>query len=161
MPLDGQWNVPTVRVPQVASHIGQVVVYPSSSLRVDVGALSGIRPERLTKPDGDVTDAQVAIASANPQPTADETPMAFAFWDEGFELPLRVIPRRRTLHASVATLVEIDRKGAVLRSSVSVESRHASVFSVQVQLRRDWEVTSADVPATLTPLRRRRRPTTS
>ncbi len=131
VPLAMQWNVPTVKVLQAASHVGQVLVYSSPSLRVEVGTLAGIRPERLSLP------------------TTNDTPLAFAFWDENFELPLRVIPRRRALQASVATLVEVSRAGLVLRSSVTVEPRHAPVFGVQMQLPRDWEVTSvlsADQP---------------
>jgi len=127
VPLAEPWNVPTVKVLDVASHVGQVLVHSSPSLRVEVGALSGIRPEPLSLPAGDATD---------------DAPLAFAFWDEDFRLPLRVIPRRRTLQASVATLVEVDRAGLVLRSSVTVEPRHAPVFGVQVQLPRDWEVAS-------------------
>jgi len=124
VPSGEQWNVPTVKVLGVASHVGQVLVYSSPSLRVDVGVLAGIRPERLSPP------------------ATNDTPMAFAFWEENFQLPLRVIPRRRTLQASVATLVEVDRTGLELRSSVTVEPRYAPVFDVEMQLSGDWQVTS-------------------
>jgi prepilin-type N-terminal cleavage/methylation domain-containing protein len=75
--------------------------------------------------------------------------LAFAFWEEDFKLPLRVIPRRGTVQASVATVVEVTRAGLLLRGSVTVEPRYAPVFGVQLQLPRDWEVTSvlsADKP---------------
>jgi hypothetical protein len=132
VPLDTQWDVPTVRVLQVASHVGQVLLYPSRSLRIDVGTLAGIRPERLSLPSRDAV-----------------TPLAFAFWDETFKLPLRVTPRRRKLQVSVATLVEVNRAGLLLRSSLAVQPRHAPLFGVQMQLPRDWEVISvlsADKP---------------
>ncbi|GAG22932.1 unnamed protein product, partial [marine sediment metagenome] len=130
VPLDSQWNVPTVKVLEAASHVGQVSVYSVPSLRVEVGRLAGIRPERLS-----LTPARTPAAKAN-------TPLAFAFWDENFKLPLRVIPRRRTVQASVATLVEASRAGLMLRSSATVEPRYAPIFDVQMQLPRDWEVTS-------------------
>ncbi len=44
-------------------------------------------------------------------------PLSFAFWDEDFKLPLRVTPRRLAVQASIATLLEIERTGATLRSS--------------------------------------------
>jgi prepilin-type processing-associated H-X9-DG protein len=124
-----QGEIPTVRVPDAAAHVGRVSVYGSPSLRIKVGELSGIRPERL--PSGP--------AETSP---ATGTPLTFAFWDENFKLPLRVTERRRAVQASMATLVEVNRVGAVLRGSVTVEPRYAPLFDVQVQLPRDWEVAS-------------------
>ncbi|NQT15786.1 MAG: hypothetical protein HQ582_23715, partial [Planctomycetes bacterium] len=149
-PMATQWNVPTVKVLQAASHVGQVLVHSSPSLRLEVGALVGIRPERLTQPAGDPVDSDPGSTSMPGDETnTNDTPLAFAFWDEGFELPLRVMPRRGTLQASVATLVEVNRAGLALRSSVTVEPRYAPIFDVQMQLPPDWQVTSvmsADQP---------------
>ena len=125
-PPAAEWNLPTLRVPQAAAHQGEVLVQSSPSLRVEVGTPTGIRPERWTGPTAD--------PARNPQP--------FVFWDERFRLPLRVVPRERTLSASMATLVDVDRKAVVLQSSMTIESRHAPVFSVQLQLPADWEVDS-------------------
>ena len=66
--------------------------------------------------------------------------LAFAFWDEDFKLPLRVTPQRRTVQASVATLVEVNRAGAILRGSVTVEPRYAPLFDLELQLPRGWEI---------------------
>ena len=129
VPLDTQWNMPTVKVLEAASHVGQVSVYSTPSLRVDVGTLVGIRPERFSHHPALV-------------PAASNSPLGFTFWDESFKLPLQVIPRRRTLQASVATLVEVNRTGLVLRNSATIEPRYAPIFDVQMQLPRDWEVTS-------------------
>jgi len=172
VPLAMDWSVPTVKVLQAASHVGKVVVYPSPSLRVEVGTPVGIRPERLSASDAVDTDISSETTpgdemsederAAHDTPAGDDhpdgpldhiipadvpavtkdTPLAFAFWDEEFELSLRVMPRYQTLQASVATLVEVDQAGLVLRSSVSVEPRYAPIFDVQMQLPRDWEVTS-------------------
>ena len=150
VPIATQWNVPTVKVLQAASHVGQVLVHSSPSLRVEVGTLAGIRPERLSPPAGDPVDSDPGSTSMpGDEANTNDTPLAFAFWDEGFELPLRVIPRRRTLQASVATLVEVNRAGVALRSSVTVQPRYAPIFDVQMQLPPDWQVTSvmsADQP---------------
>ncbi|MFW6106611.1 MAG: DUF1559 domain-containing protein [bacterium] len=43
---------------------------------------------------------------------------------------------------AVANLVEINRVGVVLRSSVNVEARNAPVFGIQLQLPGTWEITS-------------------
>jgi len=137
VPADAEWNIPTVKVLEAASHVGQVSIVASPSLRVEVGALAGIGPERVSAavgpPDGAAPDA--------PAPK-DRAPLAFRFWDEDFRLPLRVLPRQRAVQASVATLVEASRSGLALRSSVTVQPRHAPVFDVRVALPRDWEVTS-------------------
>ena len=130
IPSATEWCVPTVKVPEAASHVGQVSVYCSPSLRVEVGTLAGIRPERL-----------VAI-SAQASPAMTGTPLAFTFWDENYRLPLRVTDRRRIMQASIATLVEVSRTGVALRSSMTLQPRHAPVFNVEMLLPREWEVTS-------------------
>ena len=173
VPLAQEWNVPTVKVLRAASHVGQVLVYSSPSLRVEVGKLAGIRPQRFSLPrngaegenmgsrpiSNEEMNTAAQGASASPTgadrdaaltrmtsvdflPVTNQTPAAFAFWDENFQLPLRVIPRRRRLQASVATLVEANRTGLVLRSSVTIEPRYAPVFDVQMRLSGDWQVTS-------------------
>ncbi|MBN2292274.1 MAG: hypothetical protein JXM70_07610, partial [Pirellulales bacterium] len=129
-PLTNEWCVPTTQVIEAASHVGQVSLYPTSSLRVDLGTLTGIRPERLPQ------------APAKDSSSNGKKPLAFAFWDANFKLPLRVIPRKRTVQASVATLIEVNRAGLVLRSSATVKPRYAPIFDIQIQLPRDWEVTS-------------------
>jgi len=126
-PLDKQWDAPTVKVLEAASHVGRVLVYSSPSLRVEVGTLAGIRPERLSPAPG-----EIAVAAGG-------APLSFAFWDENFELPLRVIPRRGTMQASVATLVEISHAGLALRCSMTVEPRYTPVFGIQIDLPRDWK----------------------
>ncbi len=130
VPAAGEFNLPTVKVLEAASHVGRVSVYAAPSLRVDVGTLAGIRVER------------VFPAAEQPPAEAAGKPLSLAFWDETFSLPLRVTSRRRAVQASVATLVEIDRTGLVLRASATLQPRHAPVFDVQMQLPRDWEVTS-------------------
>ncbi len=130
VPSAAQWNIPTVKVLEAASHVGQVSVYCSPSLRVEVGDLAGIRPERLPR------------ASTGPRPATAGTSLAFAFWDENFLLPLHVTPQRQALQASVATLVDVHRAGVALRSSLTIEPRYAPLFDVQLRLPRDWEVTS-------------------
>ena len=136
IPADAEWDFPALKMPQAVSHVGEVLVYSAPSLRVERGGLAGIRPERLP-PAGET--AGTANAGA---PTAVGAPSAFAFWDENFRLPLRVTPRRGALQASVATLVELDHSGAVLRSSMTIQPRHAAVFEVRIELPGDWEVTS-------------------
>jgi len=139
VPLDIEWNVPTVKVLEAASHFGQVSLSSSPSLRVELGTLAGIRP--------DVGWDSVPTGSG--QSPNLRRPLSFAFWDENFQLPVRVTARRGTVQASVATLVEVHRGGLVLRSSVTAEPRQVPLFGVQLQLPRDWEVASvfsADKP---------------
>lgn len=186
-PLAKQWDVPTVKVPEAASHVGQVSLTSSPSLRVEVGTLAGIRPDvgwdavptarvgwdsvPTNKADwesgpsrsgqspnlhsasklrvaefprirGADEGGAVAVNARILGNSATLPGLVFAFWDENFRLPIRVIARRGTVQASVATLVEVNRSGLALRSSVTAEPRQAPMFGVQVQLPRDWEVTS-------------------
>ncbi|MFO7908356.1 MAG: DUF1559 domain-containing protein, partial [Pirellulaceae bacterium] len=168
-----QWDFPTIQVRDVASHVGEVLLYWPPSLRVEPGTLGGIRPKRWPRsapdavgneldskpkpgegkrsdeqamPDADNNrnrdDVRGNIASVHASPNTDEARRAFAFWNEDFRLPLNVMPRRQTLQVSVANLVEVEPRGVELRSSVSVEPRHAPVFSIQFEVPGDWEITS-------------------
>ena len=134
-PQGREWEFPTIKVSQAASHVGEVSLHASPSLRVELGPLAGIRPERSHSENSPAADAGALPARSNPQ-------LAFAFWDESFRLPLRVVPRQRILQASVATLVNVKRGNVGLSGSVTVQPRHAPVFSIQLQLPRTWEVTS-------------------
>ena len=145
--LSEDWRFPTVKVLEAASHVGKVVLRCSPMLRIDVGVLIGIRPERFLPGDSRVHGTGAELEQAGSErgesvPITGDVPMTFAFWDENFRLPLYVTPRQRTLQVSVASLVELHRAGAILRSSVTVEPRHAPVFEIQLQLPRGWEVTS-------------------
>ena len=146
-PLAKEWDVPTVKVLQAASHVGEILVHSSPSLRVETGGLAGIRPARLSRSEDDFVETDLESQSkpddrAGSPRVASNTALTFAFWDEDFRLPLRVVQRHRTLQVSVATLVEVGRASVELRSSVTVQPRYAPVFGIQLQLPRDWEVTS-------------------
>ena len=107
IPSAKQWDLPTLKVLESASHFGQVSVYCAPSLRVEIGTLSGLRPERLSSPAAGSPAATVA------------TPLEFAFWDENFKLPLHVTASG-AVQGSIATLVEVARAGVALRSSVTL-----------------------------------------
>lgn len=130
LPLDAAWHVPTLAVLEAASHAGQLSLTASPSLRVEVGTLAGIRPERRSE------------AAAEGLPAADAVPLTFAFWDEEFQLPLRLTTRRRTVQASWASLLDVQRAGVTLHSSLRVEPRQAPLFEVQMRLPRAWQVAS-------------------
>ena len=125
-PLTQEWDLPTVRVLDAASHIGQVVLAESPSLRLEIGTLTSIRP-------------------ASPEPTNDSArnnARQFVFWDDHYQLPIRATTRQGMSQASIATLVELNRTGASLRSSVKVQPRNAPLFGLPIQLPRDWGITS-------------------
>ena len=125
-PLSQEWNLPTLRVPEAASHVGQVLVQAAPSLRLEIGTLTSIRPEQVELK---------MMAGATP-------PKQFVFWDDNFQLPIRVSTRQGVSQASVATLVDVNRTGVMLRSSVTVQPRYAPLFGLTVQLPRDWGITS-------------------
>ena len=145
-PLDVEWEFPTALLLQATSHTGQVLVHSAPSLRVEAGSLAGIRPECSRSEDDSAQSGPGSHPRANngagSQPATSNAPLVFAFWNESFRLPLRVAPRQRTLQVSVATLVNVGPVGVELRSSVTVQPRYAPVFGIQLQLSRDWEVTS-------------------
>ncbi len=135
VPLAREWDVPTVKVLEAASHVGQVSLSSSPSLRVEVGTLAGIRvdvgrdsvPTTSGLQNGSGQSPNLRASSG--QSPDLHPPLAFAFWDENFKLPVRVTARRGTVQASVATLVEVNRAGLVLRSSVT--ARTAACSGVQ------------------------------
>ena len=125
-PLDKEWDLPTLRVPDAASHVGHVLLEAAPSLRLETGTLKAIRPEQIEPNSGDVLN----------------TAQQFAFWDDQFQLPIRATARQGMSQVSVASLVEVNRTGVILRSSVTVQPRNASLFGLAIQLPRDWDVTS-------------------
>ncbi|NLS94913.1 MAG: DUF1559 domain-containing protein [Planctomycetaceae bacterium] len=142
-PADIEWNLPSVRVLESASHVGRTVIHPSPSLRVETGSLAGIRPERIPEAEVAAMEAETESGRHAEAGTASiNSALEFAFWGEGFRLPLRVFPRKRMLQVSVATLVEIGQSNVALRSSMTLQPRHAPVFAIRLQLPRDWNVTS-------------------
>ena len=128
-----RWTFPTVEVVEAAAHVGDVLLYPSPSLRVEIGELAGILAEQSSE-----------VSPEAPSETA-RPPMAFAFWDPAFRLPLTVTAQQRVVQASIATLVEVHRTGLTLRGSVTAQSRHAPIFDVDLQLPQQWTVNSVRV----------------
>lgn len=104
--------------------------------RLDEPEKTGANPSKLAEPVApravihDISDAGF------------NKPTVFAFWDEDFQLTLRVSPRRRTLQASIASLIEVGESEVRFRSSMTVAPRHAPLFDVQLQFPSEWEVTS-------------------
>lgn len=141
-PSDLEWNLPSVRVVESASHVGRVVVHSSPSLRIETGSLVGVRPEAVPQAEVVHQETETESGYGGGSDAPGNTPLAFAFWDENFRLPLRVVPRERMVQASVATLVEIGQASVVLRSSITVQPRYAPLFAIQLQLPRGWDVTS-------------------
>jgi hypothetical protein len=127
--LEQPWDVPKIEVTGVTAHVGRVTLVPAPALRVRVGDLSGIRAERI---NDDISDA----------PAAAVEPLVLVFWQQDFQLPLTITPRRRTVRASVATLVQAAWPGLTLRGSVTLSPRHAPLFDVELQMPSDWQVTS-------------------
>ncbi|MFZ1933466.1 MAG: DUF1559 domain-containing protein [Thermoguttaceae bacterium] len=128
--LGKPWDVPTVKVPEAASHVGDLWVTCSPSLHAEVGRPAGIWPERLLP------------TLSGRVPASGDKSLSFAFWDENFHLPLLVTERRHATQASIATLLKVDRAGTALRSIVTIEPRHAPIFEVELLMPRDWEVAS-------------------
>ena len=144
-----EWDVPTLKVLESASHVGQVSVCCSPSLQVEVGQVGRhqARAGRTSRRRWFHLRRRGIRAlprrrSADVSGRLPAQPLSFAFWDEDFKLPLRVTPRRLAVQASIATLLEIERTGVTLRSSATLQPRHAPLFDVQVLLPREWEVTS-------------------
>lgn len=175
VPMATRWDVPTLKVLEAASHVGQVLVDCAPSLRIEANALQGIRPEQwppdtvgreqidsaalsmseedansnsTTSPDSAATLDQSSASRADTpshNPTwAHETALAFVFWDEDYRLQLQATPRHGSVQTSLATLVQVSRRGVALRSSMTLTPRHAPAFDVQIQLPAAWDVTSVE-----------------
>lgn len=132
--LGQPWDVPSIEARGVAAHVGRVTLVPAPGLRIRVGELSGIRAERRNDDDSETRDTAAAAE-----------PLVLAFWQQDYQLPLTVTPRRRTVRASVATLVQAAWPGLMLRGSVTLSPRHAPLFDVELQVPGDWQVTSMHV----------------
>ncbi len=142
--LGKSWQMPTLVVSGAVAHVGDITFEPAATLRLDFTEASGLRrlPALPTAPVATKTPAGPVSPPSTTGPR-----IRFTYWQEQFKLGLVAHARGRELAAAVASLVELDRTGATLRTSITIEPRYAPLFDVTVELPRDWTVTAVEAAA--------------
>jgi hypothetical protein len=137
--------MPTIAVPGAVSHVGEITLEPAATLRLEISETASIRrlpaPPATSKPappPGAASTGPVPVPSPNPPSTR----LRFAYWHEQFTLGLVAPARQRELSAALASLIDVDRTGLTLRTSITIEPRYAPLFDVVLELPIEWNVTT-------------------
>lgn len=130
------WTVPPLRIENVTSHIGQVLIQYPAGVRLRVEEAAGVR--RATeeqKPAADMPDDM-------PKLSASES-LRFDAWQSDFTLRLTTQPKQREVQAAVAAVLDVNATGLELEVALTVETHFAPLFEVDIRLPSEWQVVNA------------------
>ncbi len=138
---DENWQVPNLKLANVASHVTQILVKTAPGIRLQQDEAVGVQ-----------RTATVADASSvgEPKPDTDASSvghegMQFTAWREDFVLRFTTQPKAREMSAAVVTLLDITANGLDVQSRATIESRYAPLFDVSLTLPAEWTVNDVQV----------------
>lgn len=130
------WAVPALQIQNVTSHIGQVIIHYPAGVRLRVEAAAGVRrATQEQKPAADMPDEMSNL-------TATEI-LRFDIWQSNFLLQLTTQPKEREVHMAVAAVLDVNATGLDLEAALTVETRFAPLFEVDIRLPAEWQIVSA------------------
>lgn len=130
------WAVPTLQISNVTSHVGQIVVQHPAGVRLRVEEANGVR--RATneqKPSTDMPDDIAKLAASEF--------LRYDIWQPDFSLKIATQPKQREVHAAIAAVLDINATGLELQTALTVESRFAPLFDVDLRLPSEWQIVTA------------------
>lgn len=129
------WAVPTLNVVNVTSHTGTLIVQHADALRLQTVEAKGIRA------------AETVQAVPHPEGSAEvaETQLGFEIWDENFQLEFVTGLKQQEVTAAMTNVLDISQNSLQLLTAVSVETRLAPLFDLQMRLPAEWEVGTIQV----------------
>jgi hypothetical protein len=113
------WTVPNLSIRKVTSHTGRVVVQHPPGVRVRRVASDGVR-------------ARPGQAGAQ----------SFDLWREDFSLSFETRTKERDVHATVATIADLNQTGVKFFGDIDVQNFFAPLFEVSFRLPAVWVVDS-------------------
>lgn len=116
------WNVPNLTVRNVTSHVGRVVVQHPPGVRV-----------RRINSDG----VRVRPGQAGSQ--------SFDLWREDFSLSLETRTKERDIHATIATIADLNQTGVKYFGDIDIQNFFAPLFEVSFLLPNTWIVDSVKI----------------
>lgn len=129
------WSVPPLRIANVTSHIGQVVIQHAAGVRLRVEETSGVR--RATAEQKPAADMPDDAAKLNPMET-----LRFDVWQPDFTLRMMTQPKQREVQTAVASVLDVNVTGLDLQVAMTVETHFAPLFELDVHLPVEWQVLS-------------------
>ena len=127
------WDAPSLRIDSVTSHIGQVVVQYPVGIRLRIEETTGVRrATREQKPAADMPD--------DPSVTNAMEFLRFDAWQPDFTLRLSAQPKQREVQSAVAAVLDINSTGLDLQAALTVATKFAPLFEVDVRIPSDWQI---------------------
>lgn len=136
VPTGTAWSVPPLKIANVTSHIGQIVIQHAAGIRLQVLESEGVR--RAIDAERPVSDMPDDMPTGPAQQR-----MRFDAWREEFGLRLTVAPREQELAAAIATVLQISSNGIELQAALTVTPRFAPLFELDVDIPAEWQVLEA------------------
>ncbi len=130
------WAVPPLRITNATSHIGQVMIQYPAGVRLRVEETAGVR--RATHEQKPAADMPDDLSQFN----ATEF-LRFDVWQPDFTLRLTTQPKQREVQSAVAVVLDVNATGLELQAALSVETRFAPLFELDIRLPAEWQVLSA------------------
>lgn len=135
-PPDVPWTVPTLTIANVTSHVGQVIVQYPAGVRLQTMEAQGVR--RATVDQQPASDMPIDMG----QLQAVEQ-WRYDFWQPDFTLRFLTQPRQRDVQTAVAAVLDVNTAGLELSAAITVKTRFAPLFDVDLQLPAEWTLLAA------------------
>lgn len=138
VPAGEAWQVPTLRINQVTSHIGRALIQHAPAVRLRTVESNGVRTATVS--DADLK--QIGTAGAT---DAGQVSLLFDVWQEKFTLGFVAQPKEQTVQASIASIFDLNSHGLDLITAATVETSFAPLFEIELTLPAEWLITQVTV----------------
>ena len=128
------WSVPPLRIDNVTSHVGQIVIQYPAGVRLRVEETAGVRR---------ATQAQKAAVDMPDETSNSEEFLRFDIWQPDFLLQMSTQPKERAVQAAVAAVLDVNATGLELQSALTIETHFAPLFELDIHIPAEWQVLSA------------------
>ncbi|GEM_PF-571563 len=129
--VEGAVELPRVLVAGAAGQTGTVIIRADQGLATEIVSLEGARYLNLAELLREQIDTLLA----------DQTRLrALGFWTPSYAIRLQVRRVRAEILVGAASVVQIGRSQAVLRSTVTVEGRYGPVTGLAITLPTSWRL---------------------
>jgi hypothetical protein len=138
VPAGESWQVPTLKINQVTSHIGRALVQHAPAVRLRTVEASGVRTAT-------VSDADLKQMGTSGATDPGQITLLFDVWREDFLLGFVAQPKEQDVQASISSIFDLTASGLDLITAATIETSFAPLFDIEVSLPAEWLLTSVKV----------------
>ncbi len=138
VPAGEVWNVPTLRINQVTSHIGRALIQHDPAVRLRTVESTGVRTAT-------VNEADLKVIGTSGATDAGQVSLLFDVWQEKFTLGFVAQPKEQTVQASIASIFDLTAQGLDLITAATIETSFAPLFEIELSLPAEWLITQVTV----------------